>query len=212
MSSPVQNTKRRRLNNSTSLPKFKSPVKRSFENNSDQPVPNERDRSAGPVKRQFDAELPKGIDTPPVSDVSGVTRQQIPVRTSFKASSAAQDPELRAIRALESSIRAIKDDVDLLSQAVRIIKVGRDAELEKLIVKWKLISREAAEELYATCKDKVNRMGGMQAWRDMEKQRKEQNRGWDETEDVADDEQEEDEGKAEELRLAKEAGVSIRCI
>lgn len=42
----------------------------------------------------------------------------------------------------------------------------RDTELESLIAKWKLASREAAEEVFQGAQERVNRMGGVDAWRE----------------------------------------------
>lgn len=53
-------------------------------------------------------------------------------------------------------------------------------ELEALIQKWKTASRAAAEEVFAKARDKVNKMGGVGAMKDREKQSREKTWGWDE--------------------------------
>lgn len=51
--------------------------------------------------------------------------------------------------------------------------------MEALIVKWRSASRAAAEEVFAGARDKVNKMGGVGAMRDREKQKTEVAWGWD---------------------------------
>jgi hypothetical protein len=51
-----------------------------------------------------------------------------------------------------------------------------------LIIKWRLISQEAAEEVFAGAQERVARMGGMKAWRQRSEQdatRWEENQGRD---------------------------------
>ena len=50
--------------------------------------------------------------------------------------------------------------------------------------KWQRISREAAEELFAGAKDRVNRMGGVGAWRERNQK---QTQRWDEEEPINQD-------------------------
>ena len=49
-------------------------------------------------------------------------------------------------------------------------------ELEYLISKWKTASHEAAEELFRGARDRVNKMGGVGAWR--ERTKKQSRGGW----------------------------------
>lgn len=88
-------------------------------------------------------------------------------------------PLLRTQRALESSVRNARTDIDTLSQALKIARSGRDAELEELIAKWRVASRTAAEEVFAKVRDRVNRMGGVGSWREREKKQEEWRREWD---------------------------------
>lgn len=55
----------------------------------------------------------------------------------------------------------------------------RDEELEALILKWRAASQDAAEELFASARDKVFRMGGVRAWKESAKKSRER---WDDGE------------------------------
>ncbi|KAI9829989.1 MAG: hypothetical protein M1826_005162 [Phylliscum demangeonii] len=76
-------------------------------------------------------------------------------------------------RVLERRLGALRSEIDTLRQAHRIESTGKDAELRALIAKWTRVSREAAERLYADGRERVNRMGGPQAYRAMQRQRQE---------------------------------------
>ncbi|KAJ5676784.1 uncharacterized protein N7477_002417 [Penicillium maclennaniae] len=55
-------------------------------------------------------------------------------------------------------------------QALRIESSGTDIDLEMSIDKWRLVSQEAAEEVFTGARERVARMGGVKAWRQRCKQ------------------------------------------
>jgi Swi5-dependent recombination DNA repair protein 1 len=61
--------------------------------------------------------------------------------------------------------------MQILSQAHALATSSKDDDLVVLIDKWRTTSRVVAEELFATTRDKVNRMGGVGAWKAREKER-----------------------------------------
>ena len=78
-------------------------------------------------------------------------------------------------------------------------------ELEALIVKWKSASREAAEEIFGGVKDRVNRMGGVGAWREREREAKKRLSAWDEEPPKREGDGDEEDGKArEEMKSTEE--------
>jgi Swi5-dependent recombination DNA repair protein 1 len=83
----------------------------------------------------------------------------------------------RDITAIELQIKSVRNDIDLLNQAAKYSSDATDHDLEELAVKWKLAAQSAAEEIFGTVKERVNRMGGVQAWRDSEKQKYERSSG-----------------------------------
>lgn len=90
------------------------------------------------------------------------------------------DPEYIALQkqrsALLLQLSQLRTALDTSQQAVKITNSNTDAELENLISKWKTASREAAEELFRGARDRVNKMGGVGAWR--ERTKKQSRGGW----------------------------------
>lgn len=82
----------------------------------------------------------------------------------------------KEITSLELQIKAVRNDIDALNQAAKYTSES-DNDLEELAVKWKLAAQAAAEEIFGSVKERVNRMGGVEAWRDSEKQKYERSNG-----------------------------------
>lgn len=93
------------------------------------------------------------------------------------------DPETAALqkqqRALQSRLSALRSELDTARQALRVESSDKDTELEALIAKWKSVSQNAAEEVFAGAQERVSRMGGMKAWRE---QMRSQSARWEEEE------------------------------
>jgi hypothetical protein len=106
-----------------------------------------------------------------------VATKSTPIRKSISSliNRTTKDPaELaaqKAITSLELQIRAVRNEIDTLSQAQRLSASSRDAELEELAAKWKAAAQSVAEEVFGTVKERVCRMGGVQAWRESEKRK-----------------------------------------
>ncbi len=66
-----------------------------------------------------------------------------------------------------SSIRLtqLRQSLEIAQQALQIESSNQVAELRALIKKWKTIAQEAADELFIDAKDRVDGMGGIEAWR-----------------------------------------------
>ncbi|RKF63796.1 Swi5-dependent recombination DNA repair protein 1 [Erysiphe neolycopersici] len=95
-------------------------------------------------------------------------------------------PLLRIQHNLEKQLRELNEQLDIAEQAKKIEEESSkkgfkdvDGELSELITKWTIASRQAAEELFSKVQDRVNRMGGPRAWKEMEKRRLENFRRWD---------------------------------
>ena len=82
----------------------------------------------------------------------------------------------KEITSLELQIKVVRNDIDALNQAAKYTSES-DNDLEELAVKWKLAAQAAAEEIFGSVKERVNRMGGVEAWRDSEKQKYERSNG-----------------------------------
>lgn len=85
----------------------------------------------------------------------------------------------------------------MLTQAQTLATSTKDDDLVMLIDKWRTASRAAAEELFGSTRDRVNRMGGVGAWKEREKESKERQMQWD---------KEEMEAEREKMEKAKESG------
>ncbi|KAF4632481.1 hypothetical protein G7Y89_g5643 [Cudoniella acicularis] len=97
-------------------------------------------------------------------------------------------PLLRAQRELERTLKGVREELDVAEQARKIEGESRrkrgdgsgeiDGELVVLIEKWKGASRLAAEEMFGKVRDRVNRMGGPRAWKEMQKKQEEWQNNW----------------------------------
>ncbi|KAL4997867.1 hypothetical protein BDV10DRAFT_185859 [Aspergillus recurvatus] len=80
------------------------------------------------------------------------------------------DPEIATLqrkqRELQSRLSSLRSDLDTVQQALRIESSNRDEELEALIVKWKKVSQDAAEEVFTGAQERITCMGGVKAWRE----------------------------------------------
>ncbi|EOA91371.1 hypothetical protein ACJQWK_03570 [Exserohilum turcicum] len=94
-------------------------------------------------------------------------------------------------------IMQLRNEIQMLTQAQTLATSTKDDDLVALIDKWRTASRAAAEELFGVTRDRVNRMGGVGAWQEREKEAKQRQMKWD---------QEEIEAERERMAEAKENG------
>lgn len=183
-------TKKRRLNDSTSVIRkpFVSPLRASKPES--EPEPSQQNDNAADILYQPSVHahtirtIPPDTDTtttpkqPSSSSLNPASRRKQP---AFSDSSRRFDPEEvaahKALTSLELQIRAVRNEIDALKQAAQLRASTSDAELEDLALKWKLAAQTAAEELFGTVKERVCRMGGAQAWRESEKKKYERQNG-----------------------------------
>ncbi|KAL2006547.1 hypothetical protein VTN00DRAFT_9215 [Thermoascus crustaceus] len=94
------------------------------------------------------------------------------------------DPVLSSLQkqhtALQSRLSALRSELDTAQQALRIESSAKDEELEALIRKWRSVSQDAAEEVFAGARERVLRMGGVGAWRERMRRGRER---WDDAAD-----------------------------
>jgi hypothetical protein len=114
---------------------------------------------------------PESLITP-----QGLSAQGLPVqdRLVVTTRSVYSDGELlelqKTYRTLFSERIKQKKTLETARQALRIKSSGTDVDLQALVNKWRLISQRAAEEVFVGAKERVDRMGGMKAWRQRSKQ------------------------------------------
>ncbi|TVY84742.1 Swi5-dependent recombination DNA repair protein [Lachnellula suecica] len=195
---------------------FKSPVKgqqASQENAGISTQSSTAVRSSGSILADKNPNvpfLPSSLATPARAPRSKKTFTS-PVQAAALNADPDIAPLLRAQRDLEKQLREVKEELETAEQARKIEADSRkkdpdreiDGELAELIVKWKAASRQAAEELFGQVRDRVNRMGGPRAWKDMQKKQAEFQNNWDQDEPV-DDDSDDDGEEAEAKKAAKQ--------
>jgi hypothetical protein len=192
----IHPTKRRRLDSASSAlsQPFKSPLKVPLRRQED--VEKQTDTSERHNHRNNRAAI---IDRTTSKTQSTTTPSRQPPPTQSATNHANNHPQLIPLQKQQSALllqlSKLRQSLDIAQQALKIESSNTDAELELLISKWKLASREAAEEIFRGAKDRVNRMGGMGAWRERERNQKKPG-GWDDepkvdVEDLSDEEQKE---------------------
>ncbi|KAF1914413.1 hypothetical protein BDU57DRAFT_588730 [Ampelomyces quisqualis] len=189
MSTPQ--AKRRRLNeaaktlNKPFKSPFRTPLRPGFGSDPPSSDPPELHAPAAPTSL---APL-----QPPVS-------KPLATRPSFSTPSRTQPKRASTKPALTREIMQLRNEMQILSQAHTLATTTKDDDLVLLIDKWRTVSRTVAEELFATTRDKVNRMGGVGAWKAREKESKDRQLQWDKEERAAERE------KMEEARENGEIG------
>lgn len=178
MATEQSHRKRRRFNASSTLSKpFKSPL-RTRDAPSQQPSSTPDDITT-PKDEPESASSPltSNVDTDPFVSPRDAARPQKVLnstKTTMPKRSPLADRELLDLqkqqRFLQSRLVTLQNDLDNARQALRIESASRDAELEGLIIKWRLVSQEAADEVFAGALERVSRVGGMAAWRERSKQ------------------------------------------
>lgn len=201
--------KRRRLEQSTStLTKpFRSPLRvevkkqlstedgRDHSQSSTDTDAHAAQPASSPVRKTPTTALPTSSQSSPAKPVTTSIITSLPyptVKPPYSAipttrSTKPKSPEYLALQKqhtrLLTEVSALRKSIDTAQQALSLESSDQDAELERLVAKWRGIAREAAEELFRVAKDKVNRMGGVGVWRERTRRRNDEaqqgfNSGW----------------------------------
>ncbi|QDS70962.1 hypothetical protein FKW77_007242 [Venturia effusa] len=166
--------------------------------------------SAAPIGLSDDSPIPN-IPRPspfPPKLPSTPLKRPIPASTYVKPAPPTSESLLltRQNRTLETAILRQKQDLDTLKQALAVLSSPKSQELENLAEKWRAASRLAAEELFAGARDKVNKMGGVGAWRERENERANFGKQWDEPPPTNDDDDDDDDEESSEEEEDEEEG------
>ncbi|ESZ99035.1 hypothetical protein SBOR_0569 [Sclerotinia borealis F-4128] len=192
MSTPA--AKRRRMEAANTLQKpFRSPFKTPFKS----PLikaPNTRaSTAAAAVSTPLSSKTSSSYPVVSIPSPSTATRTKRSFTSPVSAAVLNADPDIAPLlkeqRELEKQLREVKEELDMAEQAKKIEKDSKnkdkdgsgeiDGELVELCEKWKGASRLAAEELFGKVRDRVNRMGGPRAWKEMQKRQQEFQNNWD---------------------------------
>ncbi len=117
---------------------------------------------AQPAKLADDATKPEFAPS-----LSATTTQKIPndpVPSDYSNLASPEDLQ-RQLTTLSIRLTQLRQSLESAEQALEIEASGQDAEVEKLITKWRSIAQEAADELFVGAKERVDGMGGVVAWR-----------------------------------------------
>ncbi|KAE8448485.1 hypothetical protein EG329_009366 [Mollisiaceae sp. DMI_Dod_QoI] len=193
---------------------LKSPVKTSpSESNTATPVP-----LASKSSNSLLSNPARTPSLPAPSSIAATNRAPLarktfssPVATAALNADPDIAPLLRTQRELEKELRELKEEVDTAEQARKIEADSQkkdpdgeiDGELMELIGKWKSASRLAAEELFTKVSERVNRMGGPRAWKEMQKKQQEYQNSWDQEEQTNNNDDDDDEDDAEGKEVEK---------
>ena len=132
-----------------------------------------------PIRRTAAVSKPFNHQTPNSTIASTPIRKHKPTSLSSPSS----DPVLAPLNSqhsrLLSQLSTLRQELDTARQALKIEEAGRDTELENLVAKWRGAGRLAAEELYAGARDRVNRMGGVRAWKENMEEGRKRRANWD---------------------------------
>ena len=174
-------TKRRRLNDGASaLSKpFRSPLKaatRPFEDGEKDGEKAVDTNNSQEQKKDLTATIDSShLDAHPTTASTRKSTATDPSTDHLK-----EDSNLHVLERQHSDLlfqlSRLGQSLDTAQQALKIASSSTDTELETVITKWKLASREAAEEVFRGAKDRVNDMGGVGAWREQSRKIPE---GWD---------------------------------
>ncbi|EXJ87527.1 hypothetical protein A1O3_04487 [Capronia epimyces CBS 606.96] len=137
--------------------------------------------------KPFRSPLPKAIKAQPTvedehlghtSELSGQKLSSSSIATSSPNVEPKDSRKERSV--LSIRLTKLRQSLDTAQQALEIEESNQDAELRTLIGKWRTVAQEAAEELFADAKERVQGMGGVVAWR---RRMKEDARLWTDNQD-----------------------------
>ncbi|KAI4277506.1 MAG: hypothetical protein LQ337_001724 [Flavoplaca oasis] len=165
--SPTPPKKRRKVNVTNPLNKpFKSPFRTPLKPTS---------RSDSNAQIQASSLSDNGSAAPkssPISTPSAFSAAQRLIRPPPSISSTSptkSEIELDKLQKhhtqLLNTLSGLRARLETTTQALEIEASSEDAELEELIKKWRVTSRDAAEEVYVGMKEKVDGMGGWKKWK-----------------------------------------------
>lgn len=205
--------KRRRLNDATSTLKkpFKSPFRTPLRptTGSDPPCSGSPNTSTAAGSLPYSTPLiasgtvhnevsqPESVLATPAPSTQPNPPKSLTLRSSFSTPTRPVQKKTPSKTSLTRELMQLRSEIQILTQAHALATSTKDDNLQVLIDRWRTASRAAAEELFGITRDRVNRMGGVGAWKEREKEAKERTMKWD---------LEEREAERERMEEAKENG------
>ena len=205
--------KRRRLNDATSTLKkpFKSPFRTPLRPTTGSEPPHSDSPDTSTPERSFPYTTPlttsgtahnatsqsNSVPSTPAPTTQPSFSKSLTSRSSFSTPARPAQKKTPSKTSLTRELMQLRSEIQILTQAHALATSTKDDNLQVLIDRWRTASRSAAEELFGSTRDRVNRMGGVGAWKEREKEAKERTMKWD---------LEEREAEREKIEEAKENG------
>ncbi|KAF2758555.1 hypothetical protein EJ05DRAFT_355579 [Pseudovirgaria hyperparasitica] len=207
MSTPLP--KRRRLNGPSALHKpFKSPFRTALatcsnppdtppssdniEPKSDQPdepstttsEPRAQPTVSTPFRNPYQPSTPSTTKSrphpPPFRTPQSIARPNAP-QQSLRPQPQTSHVSTPTSTSLSLRTSHLRTQIHTLNQAIQLLSnPDSDTHLLDLTSKWRSASRLAAEELFASSRERVQRMGGVSAWKDKEREGRTRMLTWEE--------------------------------
>lgn len=126
-----------------------------------------KDQMHAEQSQKAEAEHQLGANPGRIGTASDVPGLKPPLSSCVEASSANLEHRdtQKERSALSLQLTKLRQSLDTAQQALEIEASDQDAELRNLIAKWRAVAQEAAEELFTDAKQRVDGMGGVDAWR-----------------------------------------------
>ncbi|KAL9631669.1 MAG: hypothetical protein Q9204_004130 [Flavoplaca sp. TL-2023a] len=196
--SPSPPKKRRKVDITNPLNKpFKSPFRTPLKS-TPQSATNAQTQASSSIGNVSAAPKSSAISTP--SNFPAAQRSVRPLPSASSISPTRPGPELDQLQKhhtqLLNTLSSLRARLETTTQALEIEASGEDAELEELIKKWTVTSRDAAEEVYVGMKEKVDGMGGWKKWKATQA---EGAKGWDNGQEANKGRVEDGDGDEEEI-------------
>ncbi|KAM3069256.1 hypothetical protein ACMFMG_010767 [Clarireedia jacksonii] len=214
MSTPAAKRRRIEVANSTLHKPFRSPFKTPFKspllNRNSPNTPTSTSVSASTTSKPISS--PPSLSTPATTPIALASRASAtrakktftsPISAALNA-----DPDIAPLvemqRSLERELKEVEQELEVVEQARKIERDSGeegviDGELMRLCEKWRGASRGAAEELFAKVRDRVNRMGGPRAWKEMQKRQQEFQNQWDQVDVINKNDEDDEDGEGKDV-------------
>lgn len=110
--------------------------------------------------------------------------------------------------ALSTRLTHLRQSLDTAQQALQVQSSNQCGELQSLVQKWRAIAQAVADELFNDAKERIDTMGGLEAWR---RRTKEDARLWNNDDDDEEDNQQH-ENNDRDVQCQEEAeGARVSC-
>ena len=150
--------KRRRLNQGTAFlnKPFRSPLR---------PAPSNHNEQTSSPDAKLQANANHDLPSPRVTTPSDSIETPEKLHVSADSAKVEYKDLQKEYTALSLHLKKLSQSIDVAQQALQIEQSNEDVKLQSLISKWKAVAQDAAEKLFVGAKERIDQMGGVDAWR-----------------------------------------------